>query len=231
MAAFLRLLAMVGIYFCFGWMLAIQNHGPFLSKHHFTVERMPEDNRRDSAIFLKAACFLEPSFQNNTFALLKEPERTHIGLQENNSRAAEWILGLTLGGFTLLVFAFRILTSINHSIENRIKRTRIYPLFCASIWLLSLIVFCYSATTVSGLRSWVFKSGWLQLEEKSSPENSIPGFGQTAALVLVGAILINALENASIIIKPAISKKKAPKQKYARSKHGSPRTNGMRILP
>ena len=222
MAALLRLLIMVGIYFCFGWILAIQNHQPFLNQHHFAVERMTADNKRDSAILLKAACFLEPSFQNNTFAHLNTAERTHIGLQENTGGAAEWILGLTLGCVTLLIFMFRILGAINHSLEDRIKKMKIHTILCASIWIFSLVVFCYSATTVSNLRSWVSKSGWLQPEEKNNPDDNIRGFGQTAALVLIGAMLINTLDNVSIIIKQTVHKKKASAKRSAKGKGKPP---------
>lgn len=87
LAALLRLLAVVGIYFCCGWILAIQNASQLRSTHRFVAERMSGDDKRDSVVFLKAACFLDPGFQNNTFSSLSSADRTHIGLEENRGLA------------------------------------------------------------------------------------------------------------------------------------------------
>ena len=218
MAAFLRLLAMVGIYFCFGWMLAIQNSGIFLDKHSFAAERMSDEHTKDSVIFLKAACFLDPDFQNNTFRALDPAERTHIGLQENHGRAAEWYLGLMLAVLTLIAFFICLLSAFNRAIKKSMKKTVLHRIYYALIWLLSMVVFIYSAITVTGLRSWVSKSGWLQPGGNGNPQDDIRGFGQTAALVLMAAMLIGALENASIIVKQTGKQKKVSKRKLGNGK-------------
>lgn len=230
-AALLRLLVVVGIYFFCGWILGIQNQRNLLSNHQFTVERVPEGNKRDSAILLKAACFLDPIFQNATFASLTNAERTQIGIQENHGLAFEWILELMLAACTFLVLMFRLLCSIFRSLEKRMKKTRIYTLFCGFIWVLSMIVFCYSAATVSNLRSWVAKSGWLEFDYKSNPDNNVSGFGQTVALLSVVAMLITALENAFIIVKRVSGKKNASKQKSKNGKRVVRSKKRKRILP
>ena len=51
-AALLRLLAVVGIYVCFGWILAIQNYPTYRGKHHLIAERMPGGQKHDSAVLL-----------------------------------------------------------------------------------------------------------------------------------------------------------------------------------
>ncbi|KAL9043442.1 MAG: hypothetical protein Q9214_003374 [Letrouitia sp. 1 TL-2023] len=218
MADFLKLLGVVGIYLCFGWMMALQNDQHFADKHRFVAERMPAKAKIDSAILLKAACFLDPVFQNNTFMPLDEAQRAHIGLEENNGKAAEWILGLMLGVATLIILVIRFVTSFGHSPKNLMKKTAFHYLYYAPIWLLSLVVFCYSANTILGLRSWVSESGWVQLVEKGNPENNVRGFGQTAALLLMVAMLLGALKNTSTIMKRA-GKRNAKGKKASKGKH------------
>lgn len=215
LAALLRLLAVVGIYFCFGWILAIQNASEFRSTHRFVAERMPGDDKRDSVVFLKAACFLDPDFQNNTFSSLSSADRTHIGLEENSGLATEWILGILLAVSTAVAFIVRLVQACRRGTKNliKVKKSKVRVIYHACIWLLSMTVFGYSASTVIGLQSWVSKSGWLQPGENGNPDDEIRGFGQTVALVLVAAMLIAALENASIIVKKKIKSKMISKGK------------------
>lgn len=182
MAALLRLLAVVGIYFCFGWILAIQN--TFRSEHQFVAQRMPRRSQTDSAVFLKAACFLDPNFQNNTFVALDEAERTHIGLQDNDGPAAEWVLGILLAVVTTLVLIISIPFFMRRFPRQSKKNTVLHKIYYAFIWIPCAVVFGYSCSTVSGLRSWVSKSGWLQSGERGSPLDGVRGFGQTAAVRL-----------------------------------------------
>lgn len=109
-AALVRLLAVIGIYFLLGWILALQNAAPFLSVNPFIAERRPGKGRNDSVILLKADC----------------------------------------------------------------------------------------AVTINGLCNWASQSGWLQPENLGSPENSISGFGQILALVIMVAVLIAALDHVSL---------------------------------
>ncbi|KAI4206291.1 MAG: hypothetical protein LQ346_001187 [Caloplaca aetnensis] len=218
LAAFIRLLAVIGIYFCFGWILAIQNSSPdTLRKHQFVAERMPGDNKTDSVVFLKAACFLDPYFQNNTFVPLEPAERTSIGLHENNGRAPEWLLGIMLVLLTGIAFITCLVQVFRGPPKTTKRMTVLRLVYRCSIWLLSLAVLCYCAATVFGLRSWVSKSGWLQPVEKGNPDDSVRGFGQTAALVLLAAMVIAALENASVTVK-GVKPKKASKGKYRKVK-------------
>ena len=124
-----------------------------------------------------------------------------------------------MGALTAFVLIIRLLDHFTRSDEQLMKNSAIHKLCYVFIWLLSIVVFVYSAATVSGLRSWVSKSGWLQPIEKSNPEYAIRGFGQTAALVLVAAMLISALENASIVVQRAVKNKKLPKAKRGKGKH------------
>ena len=218
MAVLLRLLAVVGVYFCFGWILAIQN--TFRSGHQFVAERMPGKNQTDSAVMLKAACFLDPNFQNNTFIALSQAERTHIGLQDNDGPAAEWLLGILLAVVTAVVFIGSIPFSLRRSPGDSKKNTVLHKIFYAFTWIPSAVVFSYSCSTVSGLRSWVSKSGWLQSVERGSPLDGVRGFGQTAALVLIAAMLIGALENSSTLIKQTAKPIKLKPVKKFKQKRG-----------
>ncbi|KAL9026500.1 MAG: hypothetical protein Q9196_004842, partial [Gyalolechia fulgens] len=219
LAAFMRLLAVIGIYFCFGWILAIQNSSSdTLRKHQFVAERMPGENKRDSVVFLKAACFLDPGFQNNTFVPLDPGQRTNIGVHENNGQAPEWFFGIML----MVVTGIALITCLVQVFRGPTKTTKrmtvLLAIYYASIWLLSTAVFCYSAATIFGLRSWVSKSGWLQPVERSNPDDSVRGFGQTAALVLLAAMVIAALENASVTVAKTVKPKKASKGKQKKAK-------------
>ena len=118
-AALLRLLAVFGIYFFLGWILALQNTQPYVGMHKYTAERLPDNSRKDSVILLKAACFLDPVFQNTTFASLDQQRRNSIGLKNNNGHAAEWIFEILLVLVTGLVFILRLLNSIGRHSEDQ----------------------------------------------------------------------------------------------------------------
>ena len=229
MAALLRLLAVFGIYFFLGWILALQNAQPYLEAHPYTAQRLPGQHQKDSVILLKAACFLDPEFQSTAFASLDGEQRGTIGLTTNNGQAAEWIFEILLAVITVLVFILRLLNSIaRHSEEQlppgKILKEKAHLLYWVVIWLLSLTVFCYAATTVTSLRSWVAQSGWMQpAQTKANPENDIHGLGQLIALVLMAAVLISALDNASLSGKRQVVPKQSQPVKQKKGKNAKSR--------
>ena len=232
LAALLRLLAVAGIYFLLGWILSLQNDW---RKRPHAAEYMPDKSRNSSAILLKAACFLDPAFQNTTLSqnttTIPGQRNNDFGIGDNHGLAPEWIFGIFLAIVTTLVLTVRLLGSFTRlgrldsdkagmpTYMKFLKNKLIQKGYWWLIWVLSVVVYGYSAYTISGLRSWVSQSGWLKSGERGNPEDRVSGFGQIAALVLMVAVVIAALDNAALSGKRT-GKQKDLNAKPKKGKHG-----------
>lgn len=219
LAALLRLMAVAGIYFLLGWILSLHSDR---AKYPYVAEHVPDNSTNESAILLKAACFLDPANQNTdlfrkTTSINGQSNGLLPGIKDNNGKAGEWILAILLAITTSIVLLVRLLGSFTRlgrldsekapAYLNIFKKKLVHKIYWFSIWSVSLAVYFWSLIVIARIRSWVSNSGWLKSGERGNPEDRVSGFGQIAALVLMVAVVIAALDNA------ALSHKRKDKQK------------------
>jgi hypothetical protein len=209
-AAILRFLAVFGIMFILGSILATQNTtGYYSGQRKYIAEPLPPSTRNDSVIFLKAVCFLDPDSQQS-FGNLSDQQRQSIGLDENKGQAAEWIFWVMLVVAIGLVMIIRTLIACLHRSRPHavdLPRVDLKGPMCPSPyeilywvlpWLLAAAIFLYSAVTVAKFRQWAGGSGWLMPDPLGhNAEDNVGGFGQTASLVAIAAVAIGGLDAAA----------------------------------
>lgn len=212
LATILKTASVWFILYFIGWILVTQN--AHRSKHPWAAERLPSSNRTDSVIFLKAACFLDPDFQKTAFLRTNTTmtvKHRYIGLDENTGNSPEWILWVMIVVTMSIVCSVRLLGSCCGRFWRKIKLTVDLPpptnltggkwydfVFWSFIWGLSFAAYIYVCMTVFPLRIWAFKSGWMKPNEMGeNAENDITGFGQSAALFSIAAVVFAMLEQAS----------------------------------
>jgi hypothetical protein len=210
LAAILRFLAVLAILFILGSILVAQYVTPLPSgQQRYVPEVVPPNTRNDSAILLKAICFLDRDSQQY-FGTLDDQDLQSIGLYPSNVPAPEWIFWILLVVAIGLVGIARIIIACCHRKQSEAVdiptanfKSRTCPspyeiMYWVLPWLLTVAVFIYSAATIAGLRGWAGGSGWLATNpDGSNPENSVGGFGQTASLVALAAVLITGLDAAA----------------------------------
>ena len=214
LAALVRLAAVAFIFVSLGWILNARSSPQFKSRHPLVPEHIPPWNRTDSVIFLKAACFLDPDFQNRTLNGTHFKEA--IGLQENREDPKEWIVFLALASLSgIAVVYLTIKAGLTHyrwyqygakrnELEGELKDEppsltlgpcRTSMGLCVVLWLAYAVFTILSAKNVFEIRRWVDQSGWLKLDETGNPETGTAGFGQTLAMVSAAAAVLPILES------------------------------------
>ena len=107
LAAIIRLCGLATVLYFLGVTLQI------LKVRSYAAERLPPDERLDSLILLKAACFLDPDFKRLVFDKLTPKDFEAVGnLEYKGRRNPEWIFWFMLTAFTCIVFFFRIIFAI-----------------------------------------------------------------------------------------------------------------------
>ena len=191
---------MLFLFLSLGWILVTKNSLGWKERHPFVAEHIPPSTRNDSVMFLRAACFLDPNFQERAFKPLVPAERDIIGLEIKKTKSRETIVFLLLVGLSGIcvilqavwygVRHWKSLEKLPHSIFG-VNAT----LLCLVPWIFCSFILIASTKNIYELRSWADRSGWLQLEETGNPENSVNGYGQMLTIASAFAILIPLLEN------------------------------------
>lgn len=149
----------------------------------------PRASSSDSALFLPAACFLDPDL--DPFKSLSLQQSEMIG-----GRGSKWTPELVFAYLVAFCYVVAHLTRLGCHLRKKLRP----PLWLTSLVILICdvtIIWCY--IHISVLRHWVDKSGWMEQRndpgtESGNPENFLIGIGQLLPLTTVVWIVILSFE-------------------------------------
>ncbi|KAH7114253.1 hypothetical protein B0J11DRAFT_540511, partial [Dendryphion nanum] len=182
-----------------------------LKVRSYAAERLPPEERLDSLILLKAACFLDKDFKRIVFDKLTATDYQAVGdLEYKGRRNPEWIFWFLLTVFTCIVFVFRMVLALidTTASEGSTWRQRLGAaregafkaktrlVYCSITWAVCLIITIHQANYAFTLRRWAHDSGWMKGKQEffANEEKNVYGFGQLAALFAMAGLLISSLD-------------------------------------
>ncbi|KAK8133481.1 hypothetical protein PG984_005493 [Apiospora sp. TS-2023a] len=238
LVALLRVVCITGVFIATGLLMVNQNADE-LTDLRFPTE-IPDANTTTSLLFLSAACFetadspLKDTFHNTTSNADAFFNKT---LQQsapgNKIHGWNWFVVLLLFYFAAgLAEIVRFFRRNRHRADWRGKAgKRLSLVFKPKSVLRRWVSFGYllylgagigissaavvlSASYIFGLRKWVARSGWMEMENDLSPEDDWISFGQAVPIFTSALVLFTALQVISALIS---STEKAAQKK--RDKH------------
>lgn len=171
-------------------------------------EYEPPTARNDSLILLDAACFSNKTYQNE-LDQISESQRAIVGTTGRSPPLLSyyrllWAIAIASGvSGSIRIYQFLFYTTNGPARKSRTTdneegigfQSILLMIWWGVAWAACAVIYGATVHHVFKIRSWISGSGWVQPDEfASNPENDGRSFGQIAAIVATGSIVIAAFD-------------------------------------
>ncbi|KAH7120134.1 hypothetical protein B0J13DRAFT_612846 [Dactylonectria estremocensis] len=171
----------------------------------YTAESLPSASRKDSLILLSAGCFLDGEYKDDLQRLTTTTRTAQLVGELNEAvwSSLDVIFWIGLISATLAILIFHICRLIkrknsgsdDHDDDNVEDHTAPAPkrflTWVFSLCIAMLVLTCMTIASTARNREWVRRSGWMA---DDTEEESVNSFGQIAALVAMGTVIITMFD-------------------------------------